>query len=299
METMLVIVVVFAFLALTLIAKGFRVVQQGDSIIIERLGSYFRTLASGLNVIVPFVDQPRAIFWVINGQVFSSNRIDMRETVLDVPSQVVITRDNVSIEIDALLYIQIADPVKAAYEIANLPQAVAQLSQTSLRNVIGEMDLGHTLTSHDTINAKLKTVLDEATDKWGTKANRVELKNITLPREIQIAMEEQMQAERERRAKVLEAEAIRAVAEAKKDAVAQINSAFSEPIRSSPRSSSSQRTTWPSSASSCRSPAIRSSCRTRLRPRSAPWAPSRGCSRATSMCRTRPSRQAPLTRAGR
>jgi regulator of protease activity HflC (stomatin/prohibitin superfamily) len=157
-------------------------------------------------VIIPFVDQPRYIFWVFNGHVSSSQRLDLRETVLDVPSQAVITRDNVTIEIDALLYIQVIDPVKAAYEISNLPMAVAQLCQTTLRNVLGELDLDHTLTSRDTINAKLKMVLDEVTDKWGTKVNRVEVKNITPPREIQIAMEKQMQAERERRAKVLEAE---------------------------------------------------------------------------------------------
>jgi regulator of protease activity HflC (stomatin/prohibitin superfamily) len=132
--------------------------------------------------------------------------LDLRETILDVPEQAVITRDNVSIHIDAIMYIQITDPVKATYEISNLPSSVAQLSQTSLRNVIGEMDLDQTLASRDTINSKLKAILDEATDKWGVKVNRVELKNITPPREIQMAMEKQMQAERERRAKVLEAE---------------------------------------------------------------------------------------------
>jgi regulator of protease activity HflC (stomatin/prohibitin superfamily) len=183
-----------------------RVVQQSECLVVERLGSYSRTLTSGLNVIVPFIDQPRSVFWVINGHIFPTTKLDMRETVLEVPSQAVITRDNVTIEIDALLYIQAIDPVKAVYEISNLPMAVAQLAQTTLRNVIGELDLDHTLTSRDTINAKLKTVLDEATDKWGTKVNRVEIKNIAPPREIQVAMEKQMQAERERRAKVLEAE---------------------------------------------------------------------------------------------
>ncbi len=189
-----------------LLATGIRIVQQSECIMIERVGSYSRTLRSGLNVIVPFVDQPRLIYWIVGGQVIPTSRIDMREAVLDVASQTVITKDNVTIDIDALLYIQIVDPVKATYEIANLPIAVAQLAQTTLRNVIGDLDLDHALTSRDTINAKLKSVLDEATDKWGTKVNRVEIKNITPPREIQVAMEKQMQAERERRAKVLEAE---------------------------------------------------------------------------------------------
>ncbi len=261
-----VLAAIAVFFGLMVLFSAIRIVQQGQCIIIERLGSYSRILKSGLNVTVPFVDQSREISWVVGGNVFSTARIDMRETVLDVPSQAVITRDNVTIEIDALLYIQIIDPVKAAYEIANLPLAVAQLAQTTLRNVIGELDLDHTLTSRDTINAKLKTVLDDATDKWGTKVNRVEIKNITPPQEIQVAMEKQMQAERERRAKVLEAEgdkqarisrsegirqeqinladgdkeaqirkaqgeasAIKAVAEAKKDAIAQIKSALADP----------------------------------------------------------------------
>ncbi len=192
--------------ALLVISKGFRIVQQSECIIIERLGSYSRTLVSGFNIIVPFIDQPRVSYWVFNGAILPTTTLDLRETLLDVPEQAVITRDNVSIHIDALLYVQITDPIKATYEIANLPSAVAQLSQTSLRNVIGEMDLDETLASRDIINSKLKAILDEATDKWGVKVNRVELKNITPPREIQMAMEKQMQAERERRARVLEAE---------------------------------------------------------------------------------------------
>ena len=200
------VLILFGFLGLIALAKMMFVVQQSESVVIERLGSYVRTLHGGLHFIVPFFDRPRSIYWVDNSQLISTTRLDMRETVLDVPSQAVITGDNVSIEIDALLYIQVIDPVKATYEIANLPMAVAQLAQTSLRNVIGEMDLDSCLVPGDKINDKLKAVLDEATDKWGTKVNRVELKNITPPKEIQIAMEKQMQAERERRAKVLEAE---------------------------------------------------------------------------------------------
>lgn len=203
---MQIVLLLLALFGILLIVKGFRVVQQSQSMVIERLGSYSRTLSGGLNIVIPFLDQPRDVVWLTELGIRRTSRLDMRETVLDVPEQSVITKDNVSINIDALLYIQVIDPVKAAYEIANLPIAVSQLAQTSLRNVIGEMDLDETLGSRDIINSKLKIILDEATDKWGTKVNRVELKNITPPDDIQRAMEKQMQAERERRAKVLEAE---------------------------------------------------------------------------------------------
>lgn len=202
----LIVAIALVALALTIVAKGVRIIQQSQCMIIERLGSYSRTLTSGFNIIVPFFDQPRQLFWVQGGRVFASTVIDLRETVLDIPEQAVITKDNVTISIDALLYLQITDPRRAIYEISNLPLAVAQLAQTSLRNVIGEMDLDETLASRDVINSKLKRILDDATDKWGTKVNRVELKNITPPAEIQSAMEKQMQAERQRRASVLQAE---------------------------------------------------------------------------------------------
>ncbi|MDB2447115.1 SPFH/Band 7/PHB domain protein [bacterium] len=201
-------VVAFAILilVLTIVAKGVRIVKQSECMIIERLGRFRTVLNSGFNIIIPVVDSPRDLFWIRANTIRLTDAIDLRETVLDIPEQAVITRDNVSINIDALLYLQIMDPQKAAYEISNLPVAVTQLAQTSLRNVIGEMDLDSTLSSRDIINTKLKDILDEATDKWGTKVNRVELKNISPPMEIQNAMEKQMQAERERRAKVLEAE---------------------------------------------------------------------------------------------
>jgi regulator of protease activity HflC (stomatin/prohibitin superfamily) len=202
----LILASVLAVGAFIVISRAIKIVQQSECIVVERLGSYARTLTSGMHVIIPIIDQPRTTWWIVGQMVIPTNRLDLREAVLDVEKQAVITRDNVSIDIDAILYIQIVDPVKATYEVANLPMAVAQLAQTSLRNVIGEMDLDHTLGSRDTINAKLKAILDEATDKWGTKVNRVELRNITPPRDIQVAMEKQMQAERERRAKVLEAE---------------------------------------------------------------------------------------------
>ncbi|MCY4380428.1 MAG: SPFH domain-containing protein, partial [Proteobacteria bacterium] len=160
----------------------------------------------GLNLIIPIIDKPRKVIWVgVRGSSYT-HKIDLRETVLDVPEQAVITKDNVNIHIDALLYVQITSPKLAAYEIAHLPRAVSELAQTTLRNVIGEMDLDESLASRDLINSKLKKILDEATDKWGTKVNRVELKNISPPPDIQAAMEKQMQAERERRAKVLQAE---------------------------------------------------------------------------------------------
>lgn len=188
------------------ILRGIYIVNQNQTLVIERLGSFHKILGSGPNFIIPFIDTPRGMKWAENGMLYITHRIDLRERVLDIPEQSVITKDNVSISIDAIMYIQITDPAKAVYEIENLPSAVAQLAQTSLRNVIGEMDLDHTLASRDVINTKLKQILDEATDKWGTKVNRVELRNIAPPRDIQQAMEKQMQAERERRAKVLQAE---------------------------------------------------------------------------------------------
>jgi len=133
-------------------------------------------------------------------------RIDLRETVYDFPRQNVITKDNVVTEINAMLYFQVTDPVKAVYEIANLPEAIEKLTQTTLRNVIGELDLDQTLTSRDTINTKLREILDEATDKWGVKVNRVELQDINPPKDIRDAMEKQMRAERDRRAVILTAE---------------------------------------------------------------------------------------------
>lgn len=134
------------------------------------------------------------------------DRIDLREVVIDIPEQQVITRDNVGIIVDAIIYVQITDIKRSVYEIQTLPLAVAQLTQTTLRSLLGEMDLDNTLSGRDTINSRLKVVLDEATIKWGLNVNRVELKNITPPREVQLAMEKQMQAERERRANVLAAE---------------------------------------------------------------------------------------------
>ncbi len=208
------ILVAIAILVIAFMAKGFKIVQQSETMVIERLGRYNRTLSSGINIIWPFIDQPRSIAWrttrnTINGQLVTFKtieRIDLRETVYDFPSQNVITKDNVNVEINALLYFQIMDPVKSVYEIENLPNAIEKLTQTTLRNIIGELELDETLTSRDTINAKLRVILDEATNKWGVKINRVELQDINPPKEIKSAMEKQMRAERDRRAQVLEAE---------------------------------------------------------------------------------------------
>lgn len=197
---------------------GFKIVQQSEVMIIERLGKYSRTLHSGINIIWPIIDKPRDITWRyivegLNGEKYvrfkDRSRIDLRESVYDFPKQNVITKDNVNVQINALLYFQVMDPVKAIYEIENLPDAIEKLTQTTLRNVIGELELDESLSSRDTINTKLRSILDEATNKWGVKVNRVELQDITPPQDIKVAMEKQMRAERDRRAAVLEAEGMK------------------------------------------------------------------------------------------
>jgi regulator of protease activity HflC (stomatin/prohibitin superfamily) len=212
----LIVPAAIALFAISIVARGIRIVQQAQTMIIERLGKYHRTLSSGINLIIPVIDKPRAIDWqqvlvLPSGETLSrrmrTEKIDLRETVYVFPRQNVITKDNVVVEIDALIYFQITDPVRAAYEIANLPDAIEKLTQTTLRNLIGEMELDHILSSRDTINARLREILDEATHKWGAKVSRVELKDINPPRDIRDAMEKQMRAERDRRAAILAAEA--------------------------------------------------------------------------------------------
>jgi regulator of protease activity HflC (stomatin/prohibitin superfamily) len=214
-----VLLMLAAALTVIIIWKGFNIVKQAEVIIVERLGKYHKTLTSGVNIIIPLVDKVRQIYWRAEGYgpggiklAFNKtfDRIDLRETVFDFPRQNVITRDNVTIEINALLYFQVTDPVRAVYEVQNLPDAIEKLTQTTLRNVIGELDLDQTLSSRDTINMKLRTILDEATDKWGVKVNRVELQDINPPEAIRESMEKQMRAERERRAQVLAAEGSKA-----------------------------------------------------------------------------------------
>ncbi|MBV6404932.1 MAG: SPFH/Band 7/PHB domain protein [Flavobacteriales bacterium] len=210
-----IILILLALLVVFIVAKGLRIVQQSEAMVVERLGRYHKTLNAGINVIIPIVDKPREIVFRFTRDLPDGNkfvqfvkkeRIDLRETVYDFPRQNVITKDNVMTEINALLYFQIMDPVKAMYEIENLPLAIEKLTQTTLRNVIGELDLDETLTSRDTINMKLRTILDEASNKWGVKVNRVELQDINPPRDIREAMEKQMRAERDRRAQIIDAE---------------------------------------------------------------------------------------------
>ena len=214
MSIPLVILIVLVIFIVSFAVRGIKIVQQAETMVVERLGRYHRTLSSGVNIIWPIFDVPRSIEWRfvktdVSGLTIirkdTVTRIDLRETVYDFPKQSVITRDNVAIEINALLYFQITDAKRAVYEIANLPDAVEKLTQTTLRNVIGELDLDHTLTSRDTINNKLRTILEEATDKWGVKVNRVELQDINPPEDIKVAMEKQMRAERDRRAAILDA----------------------------------------------------------------------------------------------
>lgn len=218
MELFLLILLVAAVI---FVAKGVVIVQQAEVVIVERLGKYERTLESGLNYIVPILEAPRGISWkvtqrAIDGSSYSyikeRTKIDLRESVYDFPRQTVITKDNVSISINALLYFQIVDAKSAVYEIQNLPEAIEKLTQTTLRNLVGQLDLDETLVSRDKINNELRAILDEATNKWGVKVNRVELQDIIPPTDIQTAMEKQMKAERDRRAAILEAEGLKTAA---------------------------------------------------------------------------------------
>ena len=222
----------FVFFVIVIIAKGIVIVRQAQVMIIERFGKYLETLTPGINWIIPIMDKPHLMQWRENrdymdgsGRVRSvpvtemRDVIDMRETVYDLPRQSVITKDNVSIEINALLYFQITDPVNAAYKVESLPTAIEKLTQTTLRNITGEMDLDQTLTSREIIKSKLQVILDEATNKWGVKVNRVELQDIIPPAGIREAMEKQMKAERDRRAMVTEAEGTKTAQILKAEAV--------------------------------------------------------------------------------
>ena len=193
-------------LAIIFIKMTVVIIPQSETKIIERLGKYFATLKPGINIIIPFIDRSKAMVSMSNGRYLYTNTIDLREQVYDFDRQNVITKDNIQMQINALLYFQIVDPFKAAYEINNLPNAIEKLTQTTLRNIIGDMELDQTLTSRDTINTRLRGVLDDATNKWGIKVNRVELQDITPPESVLQAMEKQMQAERNKRATILTSE---------------------------------------------------------------------------------------------
>src|SRR5919202_1272780 len=192
----LIALIVVAVVVLIVLARSIRIVPQARAGIVERLGRYHRTLEAGLALVVPFVDRVRPL-------------IDLREQVVSFPPQPVITEDNLVVNIDTVVYYQVTDPKAASYEIANFIQAMEQLTVTTLRNVIGGLTLEETLTSRDHVNAQLRTVLDEATGKWGIRVNRVELKAVEPPATIQEAMEKQMRAERDRRAAILQAEGVK------------------------------------------------------------------------------------------
>ena len=231
MSAFSVILMVVAALVIIYILNGIKIVSQSETMIVERLGRYHRTLQAGINIILPIVERPKETISRLNtGALRMVSRIDLREQVYDFDKQSVITKDNVMTEINALLYFQIVDPVKSVYEIKNLPMAIEKLTQTTLRNVVGEMELDETLTSRDTINSKLRNVLDEATNKWGVKVNRVELQDITPPESIRFAMEKQMQAERDRRAEILKAEGEKqsAILKSEGEKAAEINAAEAE-----------------------------------------------------------------------
>ena len=209
---------VLLLLVVIYVIKGVIIVQQAEAVIVERLGKFEKELGPGLNFIFPILETTRPIAWKfsrrdVNGNAYSyireKTKIDLREAVYDFPRQNVITKDNVTISINALLYFQIVNPKSAVYEIQNLPEAIEKLTQTTLRNLVGALDLDETLVSRDKINHELRAILDDATNKWGVKVNRVELQDIIPPADIQQAMEKQMKAERERRAAILEAEGLK------------------------------------------------------------------------------------------
>lgn len=193
MKFTVVIIVLIVIALIALVLANIRVVPQSKAFVIERLGTYFATWQTGLHVKIPFIDR-------------ISKVVSLKEQVVDFKPQPVITKDNVTMQIDTVVFFQITDPKLYTYGVENPISAIENLSATTLRNIIGELELDSTLTSRDTINAKIRVILDEATDPWGIKVNRVELKNIIPPREIQDAMEKQMKAERERREAILRAE---------------------------------------------------------------------------------------------
>ena len=203
-------------LSILVAASTFKIVGQAEVMVIERLGRFHRVARSGLNILIPFVERPKTIdvrfFEADVGGVKritagSTSRIDLREQVLNFPSQPVITKDNVTIDIDAVIYYRVADPQKATYAVQNLPYALETLTRTTLRNIVGEMELDQTLGSRDIINKRMREVIEEASIGWGVDVTRVELQSIEPPRDIQQSMELQMRAERERRAAVTNAEA--------------------------------------------------------------------------------------------
>lgn len=188
-----VLLIILAFIVLIAIVRNIKVVPQAHAVVLERLGAYKTTWGTGLHIKLPFIDR-------------IAKRVSLKEQVVDFPPQPVITRDNVTMQIDTVVYFEITDPKLYTYGVERPLEAIENLTATTLRNIIGDLELDSTLTSRDTINDKIRIILDEATDAWGIRVIRVELKNILPPREIQDAMEKQMKAERERRARILDAE---------------------------------------------------------------------------------------------
>ena len=228
--TLIILAVIIYFIA------GIKIIQQEEAMIIEKLGVFEKVLYAGFHIIIPFFEAPRKIQWKYSQKDYTGNTvsfygektvIDLRESVMDIPRQNVITKDNVSISINALIYFQIMDAKSAVYRIQNLPEAIEKLTLTTMRNVIGDMVLDETLSSRDTINAKLRETLDEASNKWGVKVNRIELQEITPPADVQASMEKQVKAEREKRAAIYEAEGLKqaAILKAEGDKAAAINKA--------------------------------------------------------------------------
>lgn len=193
MIPLIIVLVVLAVIAFIVLISSVKIVRQSTIVVVERLGKYYKTLETGIHLILPFFD--RAL-----------PAISLKEKVADFAPQAVITKDNVTMQIDTVVYFQITDPKLYTYGVEKPMMAIENLTATTLRNLVGELELDGTLTSRDTVNSKMRTILDEATDPWGIKVNRVELKNILPPRDIQQAMEKQMRAERERREQILKAE---------------------------------------------------------------------------------------------
>jgi len=187
------VLIVFAVLLVVLLTTSLKIVRQASAVVVERLGKFHKVLDVGVHFIIPFIDR-------------CSTAISLKETVADFMPQPVITKDNVTMQIDTVVYFQVTDPKLFSYGVDNPIRAIENLTATTLRNIVGELELDETLTSRDTVNSKMRAILDEATDPWGIKINRVELKNILPPKDIQDAMEKQMRAERERREQILKAE---------------------------------------------------------------------------------------------
>jgi regulator of protease activity HflC (stomatin/prohibitin superfamily) len=212
---------IIALIAVGLLAKSIKIIGQAEVMVVERLGRFHRVARSGLNILIPFFERPRTLdvrYFESDVSGFkrvtatSTARIDLREQVLNFPSQPVITKDNVTIDIDAVLYYRVADPQKATYAVQNLPYALETLTRTTLRNIVGEMELDSTLASRDEINRRMREVIEDASLGWGVDVTRVELQAIEPPKDIQQSMELQMRAERERRAAVTNAEATKRAA---------------------------------------------------------------------------------------